>query len=125
MNVEFGYIPDKNLVFVPKGWGWESWIHNSEKYCGKILFIKKGKKLSFHYHKIKEETFLVNSGKILVYYGWDDDFNVAKKVILKKGDVFHVPPDLRHRMKAIQDTYLVEFSTQHFDEDSIRIVKGD
>jgi len=125
MNVEFGYILDKNLVFVSKGWGWESWIHNSEKYCGKILFIKKGKKLSFHYHKIKEETFLVNSGKILVYYGWDDDFNATKKVILKKGDVFHVPPSLRHRMKALRDTYLTEFSTQHFDEDSIRIVEGD
>jgi len=28
-------------------------------------------------------------------------------------------------MKALEDTVLFEFSTQHFDEDSIRIEKGD
>jgi hypothetical protein len=28
-------------------------------------------------------------------------------------------------MIALEDTELFEFSTQHFDEDSIRIIKGD
>ena len=27
---------------VPKGWGHELWIANCEKYCGKLLYIKKG-----------------------------------------------------------------------------------
>ena len=27
----------------PKGWGYELWIHNDEKYCGKLLFFEKGK----------------------------------------------------------------------------------
>lgn len=47
--------------FVPKGWGFEKWIVNNEKYCGKILFFVKGKKCSYHYHEIKDETFYVQS----------------------------------------------------------------
>ena len=45
--------------------------------------------------------------------------------ILEKGDNFHVYRGLRHRMEALEDTELFEFSTQHFDSDSIRITKGD
>ena len=32
---------------VPKGWGYEKWIVNNDKYCGKLLFFNKGKKKSF------------------------------------------------------------------------------
>ena len=31
------------VKYVPKGWGYEKWIANCEKYCGKLLFIVKGK----------------------------------------------------------------------------------
>lgn len=124
-STEFGWIPPRELNFVPKGWGWEWWIRNTEKYCGKVLFIKKGRGLSFHFHNSKEETFLVQSGNVLIYYAWNDDFPNAHREELTKGDVFHVPVGLRHRMEAITDTYLIEFSTQHFDEDSIRVFKGD
>jgi len=27
----------ERLHMVPKGWGFEKWIVNNEKYCGKIL----------------------------------------------------------------------------------------
>jgi hypothetical protein len=36
-----------------------------------------------------------------------------------------VPIGLRHQMLALEDTELFEFSTQHFDSDSHRIIKGD
>ena len=48
--------------FVPKGWGFEKWIANSEKYCGKLLFIAKGKQCSWHYHRQKDEVFFIQSG---------------------------------------------------------------
>ena len=86
----------QKINFVPKGWGFEKWFHNSEKYCGKLLYFVKGKKCSWHYHKLKE-----------------------------KGDNFHVYTGLRHQMEALEDTELFEFSTQHFDSDSYRIKKGD
>ena len=52
---------DDDRIFVSKGWGYEDWIVNKEQYCGKLLFIKKGKKCSWHYHKNKDETFYIQS----------------------------------------------------------------
>ena len=113
------------VKYVPKGWGYEKWIVNSEKYCGKLLFIAKGKQCSWHYHRKKDEVFYVQSGKVMLYYGWDDDIELAKNIILAKGDKFHVPVRLKHRMYALEDTELFEFSTEHFDKDSYRIIAGD
>ena len=113
------------IKFVSKGWGFEKWIVNCEQYCGKLLYFIKGKKCSWHYHKIKDEVFYVQSGKILLMYSYNDDLKTANITILEKGDHFHVPTGLRHQMEAMEDTELFEFSTQHFDEDSIRIEKGD
>jgi len=112
-------------IFVPKGWGFEKWITNNDKYCGKLLYFVKGKKCSWHYHKIKDEVFYIQSGKLEVFYGESDSLLDSFSVILEKGDSFHVKTGLRHQMIALEDTELFEFSTQHFDEDSYRILKGD
>jgi len=111
--------------FVPKGWGYERWIVNKEEYCGKLLFFSKDKCCSWHYHKLKDETFYIHKGLIELSYGWGDDINLSDVIILKEGDTFHIPPGLKHQMYAFKDTELFEFSTQHFDEDSYRIIKGD
>jgi mannose-6-phosphate isomerase-like protein (cupin superfamily) len=113
------------IKFVPKGWGFEKWIVNSEKYCGKLLYFVKNRRCSWHYHKIKDEVFYIQSGKILVKYSDDDNLETAKEVVLGPGDNFHVYVGLRHQMIALEDTELFEFSTQHFDDDSYRILKGD
>ena len=113
------------IKFVPKGWGFEKWIVNCEQYCGKLLYFVKGKKCSWHYHKIKDEVFYIQSGKIIVRYSYKDDINTCHVTILEPGDNFHIPTGLRHRMEALEDTELFEFSTQHFDSDSHRITKGD
>ena len=118
-------VSTQEIKFVPKGWGFEKWIHNSKEYCGKLLYFVKGKKCSWHYHELKDEVFYIQSGKIKVYYGDSDDMNDAQICILGPGDNFHVYRGLRHRMQAIEDTELFEFSTQHFDSDSHRIEKGD
>ena len=109
----------------PKGWGHEKWIVNTDKYCGKILFFEEGKKCSWHYHKLKDETFYVQSGEILLRYGKTDDYEKSETITLKPGDKFYVPPGLRHQMTGIKDTELFEFSTQHFEDDSYRIIRGD
>lgn len=111
----------KEQVFVPKGWGFERWHTNNENYCGKTLFIAKGKKTSFHVHKIKKEHMLCYSGKLLIHFSESDNIKKAYSIILNPGDVFFVPPELRHQLEGLLDTYLIEFSTTHSDEDSIRI----
>jgi len=115
--------------FHKKGWGHELWICNSEKYCGKLLFFKKGKKCSYHYHKLKDEVFYLQSGKIIVRWNIDsDEFKGDEpyhRLILRPGNTFHVKPGMRHQMEALEDSELFEFSTQHFEEDSYRVIKGD
>ena len=114
-----------SIKIVPKGWGHEKWIVNNELYCGKILFMEKNKRCSWHYHKLKDETFYLQSGLISLYYGYDEDIGNARFLVLEPGDKFHVPVGLKHQMVALQDSELFEFSTQHFDSDSIRIHRGD
>lgn len=138
------------MEFVPKGWGFEKWIVNNNKYCGKLLYFVKGRKCSLHFHHIKDETFYIHSGKIRLYYSDDlpllkgkiDDLstlyaensgvmlhtlvgNGLNEITLKQGDNFYIPPGRVHQMVALEDTELFEFSTTHDDEDSDRILKGD
>jgi quercetin dioxygenase-like cupin family protein len=114
-----------HIKMVPKGWGFEKWIVNNEEYCGKLLYLVKGKKCSWHYHILKDEVFYVQSGRILLFYSEEDNIEKANKIILEKGDRFHIHRGLRHRMYALLDSEVFEFSTQHFDSDSHRIIKGD
>ncbi len=113
------------IKFVPKPWGYEKWLANSDKYCGKLLFLCKGKKTSWHFHKLKDEVFYIHKGSVVVYYGRGDDLDEAFSLTLTAGDKFHVPIGLRHRVYALEDTEVFEFSTQHFDSDSHRIIQGD
>lgn len=109
----------------PKGWGREEWILNSDLYCGKILVFQKSKRCSWHFHKVKDETFHLLSGSISVFYSYMDDLSEANTVKLEIGESFHIPPGMRHQMIAHEDSKLLEISTTHFEEDSYRIVKGD
>lgn len=118
-------MTSSEIKIVPKGWGYEKWIVNTEEYCGKLLFFNEGKRCSWHYHKQKDETFYLQSGKILLYYGDSDSLDEAKDILLEAGDKFHIYRGLRHQMVAIEDSELFEFSTEHFDEDSYRVIKGD
>jgi quercetin dioxygenase-like cupin family protein len=113
------------IKYVPKGWGFEKWIVNCEEYCGKLLFFNKGKRCSWHYHILKDEVFYLQSGKMMVYYSNEDNILKAHRLVLVSGQNFHVYRGLRHQMVALEDSELFEFSTQHFDSDSYRIIKGD
>ena len=109
---------------VPKGWGEELIIENNEMYCGKLLIFKKGCKFSMHYHLIKDETWYVDKGEFL--YRWID--TETAEVIeqkLKVGDVVRQRVGQPHQLIAVTDGVVFEVSTQHFDEDSYRVFKGD
>lgn len=109
----------------PKGWGKEVWLVNSDLYCGKILEFIGGKKCSWHYHKVKTESFYVLEGSFIILHSMADDIRTAKELRLDVGEVFHVPRLLRHQMIAIGDSKLIEVSTKHLEDDSYRIIKGD
>lgn len=117
-------IPEKDMVFVPKLWGWERWIINNDLYCGKILHFYKDKKCSWHFHRIKTET-LFFKGNFTLKYSFDDDLDKAKTLDIVSGTAFHVISFMRHQMIAKEESEIYEFSTHHEDSDSIKILIGD
>ena len=114
-----------DMKYVEKGWGHEKWIVNKPEYCGKLLFFEKGNRCSWHFDKVKDEVFYIQSGLVMVYYSDDDEIANAFQTLLRPGDSFHVYIGLRHQIVALEDSEVFEFSMQHFDSDSHRILKGD
>lgn len=109
---------------IPKGWGHELILVNNEKYCGKILSFKEGCQFSMHYHMIKQETWYVQKGGFI--FTWiDTNKGENRHKELRVGDVVTIPVGLPHQLLAITDGEIIEISTQHFDNDSFRILKGD
>jgi len=109
---------------VPKGWGEELIIENNEMYCGKLLIFKEGCKFSMHYHLIKDETWYVNKGEFI--YRWIDTESAETiEQKLKVGDVVRQRVGQPHQLIALTAGEVFEVSTQHFDEDSYRVRRGD
>lgn len=111
---------------VPKGWGHEEWIWNDEKYCGKRLVFKPGKKCSMHFHIKKHETFYMERGHLTVDLITKSGEKVRHYLI--PGDSLEIPPGLMHQITNEQkdeQSVLFEFSTQHFNSDSYRVFRGD
>lgn len=115
----------KPLV-VEKAWGYELIMHNDANYCGKILFIKKGNCISLQYHKLKTETFYLQSGELLCKFCEQESFVSPADIELVKmvqGDVREIPVGYIHQVFAVEDSTIIEFSTQHFDDDTLRLSK--
>jgi mannose-6-phosphate isomerase-like protein (cupin superfamily) len=115
----------KPVQIVPKGWGREVWIANNDLYCGKILEIRRGKRCSLHFHKLKTESFYLRVGRLKVRVKESAESETMEEFELRAGECMDIPRGLVHQMEALEDAELLEFSTQHFDSDSHRIVSGD
>lgn len=111
-------------IRIEKDWGYELIIHNDEKYCGKILFIKKGCCISLQYHKKKTETFYLQSGELLCKFSEQEEFISPEEIKIVKmypGTTKEIPAGFIHQLFAEEDSTILEFSTQHFDDDTYRI----
>ena len=118
------FIPakaDQLERIVPKIWGHEEWIVNDTKYCGKKLVFNQGYACSFHFHKIKDETFYIAKGSVLVEL--ENDLKKWSR-IMTPGDVQHIEPGLKHRIIALEPAEVMEFSTYHRDDDSYRVIEA-
>ena len=114
----------ENLKRIPKAWGEEVIIYNGEEYCGKILKFKRAGSFSMHFHGKKIESFYVNKGSFVLEY--IDTENADKKsVFLEEGMVIHISNLQPHKLSSLNGGEIFEVSTQHFDNDSYRVEKGD
>jgi mannose-6-phosphate isomerase len=99
---------------VEKPWGHELIWAKTDRYVGKILHIKAGEALSLQYHRVKDETVMVLSGRMRFEHFVEGE--APKTIELGPREPFHVPPGLRHRMIAIEDTDVLEVSTTEIDD---------
>lgn len=109
---------------VPKGWGSELIWATNDKYCGKFLSFNTGAKFSMHFHKAKDETWYVLSGKFEVHWINTEDASVHIES-LGEGDVWHNPPLVPHQIICLEEGTVVEVSTPDSVEDNYRVGKGD
>lgn len=107
-----------------RGWGGEHWIENLPEYCGKILYVEKGKKGSLHFHLNKTETMLLNKGSVRLRF-IDPDTGGEYFVDLDKGDSILIPRGQVHQIIGLEESEIIEFSTIHEESDSYRVQKGD
>lgn len=101
-------------IRIDKPWGHEEIWAQTEMYVSKILYIRKGERLSLQHHVRKEENIRLLKGHLLLTIGTALDTLQRKK--LQVGDTQHIPPGMIHRMEAIEDCEIIEVSTTELDD---------
>jgi mannose-6-phosphate isomerase-like protein (cupin superfamily) len=104
---------------VEKPWGYELIWALADDYCGKVLFVKAGAALSLQFHREKDESWLVQSGRARLELG-DVGAGMLDEEVIGPGTAFHFPPGTVHRVTALEDTTILEVSTPHL-EDVVRL----
>jgi mannose-6-phosphate isomerase-like protein (cupin superfamily) len=106
------------MTTVKKLWGVEQWVVNEPEYCFKVLTLQPGFACSLHYHKVKKETFIVQSGCC--------DLQISDgKTRMVLGDQATIGPGIYHRFSLgsweTEPCVIYEVSTFHSDDDVVRL----
>ena len=118
---------ENDAKVVMKPWGREVWINfrkgenvgdKVKKYIMKKLYIKKGTKTSFQYHKDKVETNFLIEGSVEAWF--EDKKGHIDVKTLSSGSIWTIPAGIKHRIVTLEDIILIESSTPEVD-DVIRI----
>lgn len=110
-------MPTKKVVL--KTWGREEWLVHNELYCLKINLVNPGVWSSdgkFQHHEIKDKTFIMSEGELLVEYVHNGEIKTVK---LGEFDLFRITAKTPHRFRAAgeKQTVFMEISTRHDDTD--------
>jgi mannose-6-phosphate isomerase-like protein (cupin superfamily) len=99
---------------VEKPWGFELiWAH-TERYVGKLLSIRDGKRLSLQYHRVKDESIYVMRGRLRLTL--ENDGGDLEVVDLDAGASRRIAAGRRHRFEALGDCEVMEVSTPELDD---------
>ena len=112
---EFAVEPTK----VEKPWGYELIWADTDDYVGKVLFVKAGESLSLQFHREKDESWLVHSGRARIEMAAAGE-KVPNAEVVGPGASFRIKPGTVHRVTGIEDTTIIEVSTPHL-QDVVRL----
>jgi mannose-6-phosphate isomerase len=97
-----------------KPWGWELVWAEADDYVGKLLFVRAGESLSLQYHERKDESWLVQEGRARLELG--EVGGELESLEIVPGDAYRFRPHTVHRVTAIEDTVVIEVSTNDLSD---------
>jgi mannose-6-phosphate isomerase-like protein (cupin superfamily) len=99
---------------VAKPWGSELWWAQTPRYAGKILRVTAGHRLSVQYHRAKDETSYLLSGRVVLFKGPAPDELTSREV--HAGEAWRNRPGEIHTIEALEDSEVLEVSTPELDD---------
>lgn len=105
---------------VEKSWGYEEIIYNGDYCCKKLVYARRIAS-SLHFHPIKHETFVVQSGIFSIYA----ENRGRDWVRMYPGDSVVIPPNTKHRVECLMPGTIVESSTHDDPSDCIRLIPSE
>ena len=99
---------------VEKPWGYEIVYGLTDRYCGKLLFVRKGEQLSLQFHRRKDEVVYLHQGRIEMEIG--DPGGPLDVEVVGPGHGFRLKAGVVHRWRALEDSVLLEVSTPEVDD---------
>ena len=100
---------------VEKPWGYELIWALTDRYCGKVLFVRAENQLSLQFHREKDESWYVLDGRAQLEFAAAGEKATTTEVVTA-GAAFRITPGTVHRVRALEDTTILEVSTAHLDD---------
>lgn len=107
----FAFEPER----VDKPWGFELIWARSEAYAGKLLSVTAGHELSLQFHRQKDESWYVLEGRAELEFAAPGEKAMSTEVVTP-GAAFRITPGTVHRIRALDDTVILEVSTPQLDD---------
>jgi len=88
----------------------------NHSYCKKLIIVLPGQKHPAQFHKVKEESFFILHGSIILNLD-------KKKYIMKAGDLKTIKKKMVHEFYSKNGAIIEELSTEHVKSDSFYLDK--
>ena len=108
---QFAFEPER----VDKPWGHELIWALSDAYAGKLLSVNAGHELSLQFHREKDESWYVLEGRAELELAAAGEKTTSVEVVTS-GSAFRITPGTVHRVRALEDTVILEVSTPQLDD---------
>jgi mannose-6-phosphate isomerase len=108
---QFAFEPER----VEKPWGYELIWALTEQYAGKLLSVNAGHSLSLQFHREKDESWYLLEGRAELEFAAPGEKTTSSE-IATVGAAFRIEPGTVHRIRALEDTVILEVSTPHLGD---------
>jgi mannose-6-phosphate isomerase-like protein (cupin superfamily) len=106
--------PEDLPIRVEKPWGYEIWYAWTDRYVGKLLHVKRGGRLSLQYHREKDESSYLLSGRLRLTRGPTPDRLTVTEI--GPGHAWRNRPGEIHTIEGLEDADVLEVSTPEVDD---------